>query len=62
MTMTDRDMTKQVEDTLTEYVNDYYVPAIVRKLIEKYGVVNIESIPDDEFWLVVWSFEKPYRG
>ena len=55
MTITDRDMAEQLDQTLDAGYGgeDFDRPAIIRELMETYGRVDLDSIPHDDFWTVV---------
>lgn len=53
MTITDRDMRDEVTRSLTDYVGDHDVEAIVAELKTRYGLVRIDAIPYDAYWETV---------
>lgn len=53
MIITDRDMRVQVVDSLTSFVAEFDVDALVDALIEAHGVCDIDDIPDRIYWATV---------
>lgn len=56
MTITDRDIRAQVEQTLPgeePLRAGIDVDAIVRDIIQTYGLVDIETIDHDDYWAIV---------
>ena len=57
MTTTDRDMHAQVMEALNDYGSDFDTRAIVRDLIERFGRVDVDSVPPETFWRIVRARE-----
>lgn len=51
--ITDHDIATQVEQSLADHVGDFDVEAIVRAIIDGYGLVDISTIDDDQYWTLV---------
>lgn len=51
--ITDADIRAQVLQALSGHVGDFNVEAVVRTIIDLYGRVDIDTIPDEQFWLIV---------
>ena len=51
--ITDHDIATQVIQTLADHVNDFDVDGIVRAIVDGYGLVDIDIIPDEEYWMLV---------
>lgn len=61
MTFTDRDMRDQVAIALGGYTAEYDMEAIVDDVQARYGTVDIDSVPDDEFWAIVERHDRGSR-
>lgn len=48
--ITDRDMRDQVLATLPDAEDDYDVAGIVEEIQRRYGTVDIDIVPDSEYW------------
>jgi len=57
MTTTSADIKVQVQASLAEWVIEYDVDGIVTAIIEKYGLVHIDTIPSEEYWPMVARFD-----
>jgi hypothetical protein len=53
MTFTSRDLRHQITTATDASDGDYDVDAIVEDIQAKYGTVDIDAIPQDEFWAIV---------
>lgn len=51
-TITSDDITRQVNETLTE-VDGIDVAGIVREIIDTYGRVDLDAIDADAYWAIV---------
>ena len=51
--ITDHDIATQVTQTLADHVNDFDVDRIVRAIVDGYGLMDIDNIPDEEYWMLV---------
>jgi hypothetical protein len=51
--MTDREMRDQVRTALGIESDEFDVPKIVDALQARYGTVDIDDIPSDQFWEIV---------
>lgn len=56
MTITDRDIRTQVEQALTDYAGVHDVDGIVETIRDRYGLVDIDTIDDGEFWGIVQAY------
>jgi len=52
-TITAGDMRFQVTQSLGGDGSDYAVTALVRALIDRFGLVDIDDIPSDDYWPMV---------
>jgi hypothetical protein len=50
---TDRDLGNQIKASLEGNVQDFDVDAIRTEIVVRYGVVDIDRIPDNEYWGIV---------
>jgi hypothetical protein len=57
MTLTDRDIRDQVQQACDASVGTYDVSAITRAIVDRYGLVDIDTIDDDEFWSLVMAHD-----
>lgn len=55
--ITSDDITRQVEASLTDWVSDFDVPAIVADIIATYGLVDIDDIDTEEYWALVQTHD-----
>lgn len=55
--ITRADMEHDVALTVRDYIADYDVPGIVTALIAEYGVIDVESVPGDEYWSIVADYD-----
>jgi hypothetical protein len=57
MTITDRDVEQQVRDAVQVDIYasraDIDVSGVAAAIIERYGLVDIDDVPSDEFWGLV---------
>ncbi len=51
--ITDRDIRDQVVLALANDADSHNVDAIVETVTRQYGLVDLETVPDDEFWRIV---------
>lgn len=51
--ITDHDIATQVIQTLADHVGDFDVDGIVHAIVDGYGLVDIDIIPDEEYWMLV---------
>jgi hypothetical protein len=51
--ITDRDMARQVAESLAEWVGDCDVPGIVRDIIQRHGRCDIDTLDREEYWGIV---------
>lgn len=63
MTFTSSDLHDQVTTATNASDGDYDIDAIVEDIQTKYGTVDIDTIPADEFWTIVgdhalWTIEE----
>lgn len=47
------DIALQVTESLCDYVNEFNVDGIVRDIIDTYGLVDIATIDESEYWALV---------
>jgi hypothetical protein len=55
--ITDRDMRDQVLATLDGVAHEYDVAAIVEEIQHRYGTVDVDAVPDAEYWEIVRARE-----
>jgi hypothetical protein len=53
MTFTDRDLRNQINTATNASDGTYDVDAILADIIERHGVVDIDTLDSDEFWSIV---------
>lgn len=63
MTFTSRDLRDQIKTATDASDGDYDIDAIAEDIQGKYGTVDIDTIPTDEFWTIVgdhslWTIEE----
>ena len=51
--ITYNDIAVQVIESLTDHVDDFNIDGIVRDIIDQYGLVDIGTIDEDEYWGLV---------
>lgn len=51
--ITYRDIALQVTESLCDYVNEFNVDGIVRDIIDQFGLVDISTIDEAEYWGLV---------
>ncbi len=51
--ITDRDVKNAVVATLGDDADQHDVSAITDEIIDKHGLVDIETIDDEEYWRIV---------
>lgn len=56
MTITDRDIRDQVQQATEASEGSYDADAIVREIVQRYGLVSIDTIDHDEFWAIVGQY------
>ena len=47
------DIQRQVSDSLTDFADEHDIDAIVDEILDRYGCVGIEEVPDEEYWEIV---------
>lgn len=47
------DIQRQVSDSLTDFADEHDIDAIVDEILDRYGSVGIEEVPDEEYWEIV---------
>lgn len=53
MTTTRADFTYAVKETLTDFQDEYNVEALVQELIDTFGLIDPDHIPEEAFWEIV---------
>lgn len=51
--ITDQDIAQQVSQALAPELSDFDLDAIVSEIQATYGLVDIDTIPHDDFWALV---------
>jgi hypothetical protein len=53
------DMTDSIAGALGDYGDDYDIDALTGELLERYGLVHVDSIPTAEFWEIADRHQLP---
>lgn len=57
MTITDRDMRRQVKDVTDAAHGEFDVDAIVTDIRDRFGTVSVDSLAPEDFWLIISEHE-----
>jgi hypothetical protein len=52
------DLTAQVVLTLGDFVADFDLGGIVDAIVDTYGVVHVDVVPDEDYWALVRRFDR----